>query len=171
MSKAAVHGDGENNELRAVYNDKNGSYLAGNGGDDILRGGHYNDILVGGEGDDLMFGGRGADTFRFFGENGTLSYQKPAGNDVDRIFDLNFADGDRLDFQEFAKEGANAMIRSFDDLVALVNNGSGWTATEQTPGNPKNDNLVLHYDMGDGVSQTIIISNAWDAFHAASTVG
>ena len=168
MSKAGVHGDGGNNDLRAVYNDKDGSYLAGNGGDDILRGGNYNDILLGGEGDDLMFGGKGADTFRFYGENGALSYQKPAGADVDKIFDLSFADGDRLDFQGFADSAANGVIKSFADLVALVNN-SGWTATEQAPGSAINDNLVLHYDMGCGVSQTIIISNAWDAYLAAST--
>lgn len=167
MAKDAVHDDGGNHDIRAT-NNKEGTYLAGNGGDDILRGGRYSDTLIGGEGDDLMFGGAGADTFRFFGENGALSYQKPAGADVDKIFDLSFAEGDRLDFRDFAESAANAVVKSFADLVALVNN-SGWTATEQAPGNPINDNLVLHYDLGGGASQTIIISNGWDAFVAASS--
>lgn len=167
MAKSAVHDGAGDGDIRATNNPE-GTYLAGNAGDDVLRGGKYNDILVGGEGNDLMFGGAGADTFRFYGDSATSSAVKPAGADVDKIFDLSFAEGDRLDFTGFGEAAANAVIKSFADLVALVGS-SGWTATEQAPNNPNNDNLVLSYDFGGGISQTIIISHGWDAFVAAST--
>ncbi len=163
MAKDAVYGDGGANDIKAT-NNKEGTYLAGNGGDDILRGGKYNDILVGGEGNDQMFGGDGADTFRFYGDSTALTYLKPDGAETDKIYDLDFSEGDRLDLTGFSEGAANAVVKSFADLVALVNN-SGWTAVDQSP---NNDNLVLSYDFGGGVSQTIIITNGWDAFAAAS---
>lgn len=164
MAKSAVYGGSGVDDIKAT-NNKEGTYLAGNGGDDILRGGKYNDILVGGEGNDVMFGGDGADTFRFYGDSTALSYMKPDGAETDKIFDLDFSEGDRLDFTGFSDSSANAVVKSFADLVALVNS-SGWTAADQSP---HNDNLVLTYDFGGGVSQTIIITNGWDAFVAAGT--
>jgi Ca2+-binding RTX toxin-like protein len=95
----------------------------GNRGDDLLVGGAYDDVLVGNFGDDVLVGGAGADQFRFFGNeiDGAL--------DVDRIFDLNFAEGDRLVFGEFASGtfarsrdvtafagGSAAIVDSFSDL-------------------------------------------------------
>lgn len=160
--KSAVIDDGGGHDIRAT-NNPNGSYLAGNGGDDTLRGTRYNDILVGGEGSDVMAGGAGADTFRFYGEAVSLDYLKAGGNDVDKIFDLTFSEGDKLDFTGFGEAAANGVIRSFADLANLVA-GSDWTASRQ---NVNNDNLVIKYDFGDGVSQSIVISNGWNAYIAA----
>lgn len=162
MSKLAQHGGSNNDDLAAMTN--NGAYLAGNGGDDILRGWRGNDILVGGEGNDSMFGGGGADTFRFFGLEGALSYQKPDGVETDRIFDLNFGEGDRLDFQGFGEDGANAIVRSWEQLADLVD-ASGWEAARQSS---NNNNLVLTYDFGNGIVQNIVISNGWAAYDGAA---
>jgi Ca2+-binding RTX toxin-like protein len=164
-SKTSVFGNAGNNDIGATK-DVDGSYLAGNGGNDTLRGGKYNDILVGGEGNDSMFGGDGADTFRFFGENTALSYLKADGVETDRIYDLDFSEGDRLDMRDFGEASANALVKSFADLVALVD-GSGWEASQQSP---NNNNLVITYDFGGGVSQSIIISNGWQAFVDAGYV-
>jgi Ca2+-binding RTX toxin-like protein len=161
MSKSSVIGDAGGNDIKAT-NNAAGTYLAGNGGNDTLRGGKYNDILVGGEGNDSMFGGDGGDTFRFYGENAALDYLKSDGAETDRIFDLDFSEGDRIDLRDFAEAGVSGVIDSFDDLAALVNSTS-WEACKGA-----GDNLVISYDFGGGVSQTIIITNGWTAFDAAS---
>jgi Ca2+-binding RTX toxin-like protein len=178
-SKAAVFGTSGNNDIRAT-NDVDGTYLAGNGGDDTLRGGRYNDVLVGGEGDDNMSGGSGADAFVFYGDNAALSYQRPGGvpfvdnqedetdapdyADVDRIFDLTFAEGDKIVIRDYSEASANAVLRSWEDIVDLVD-ASGWEASRQAAGN---NNLVISYDFGDGISQSIVISNGWSNYVEAS---
>lgn len=158
-TKSPVFGNADGNDLRATNNSA-GSYLAGNGGDDTLRGGRHSDILVGGEGNDSMFGGDGADTFRFHGDAASLAYLKADGVETDRIFDLDFSEGDRLDIRDFSEAAANDVVNSYEDLVALVNN-SGWEAARA---GANNDNLVLTYDFGGGVSQSIIVTNGWQAF-------
>jgi len=63
--------------------------LSGGGGADILFGGDGDDILNGDAGTDHMTGGAGADTF-------VLANRGDVG---DRIFDLNFAEGDTVDLR------------------------------------------------------------------------
>ncbi|MBP7704473.1 MAG: VCBS repeat-containing protein [Caulobacter sp.] len=62
--------------------------LRGLGGNDILDGGDGNDVLGGGAGTDRLTGGAGADWFTF-----TLA----DADGIDRVLDLSFADGDRID--------------------------------------------------------------------------
>jgi hypothetical protein len=161
--KAAKHGGDAAERLSAVGNDADGSYLAGNGGDDTLGGGRYNDILVGGEGNDQMFGGDGADTFRFYGQDAALDYHRSAGADMDFIRDLDFSEGDRLDFRDFSGADENGLIRSWDQLAMLVEAEGGWEASPVA----NNGNLSLFIDLGDGVSQTIVITGGWAAYETA----
>jgi Ca2+-binding RTX toxin-like protein len=164
-SKAGVFGTSGDDDIKAT-NDVDGSYLAGNGGDDILRGGRYNDVLVGGEGDDEMVGGGGADAFVFYGLQSNLGYLKPEADDVDRVRDLTFSQGDKMVISSYAEASANAVIRSWADIVDLVD-GSGWEASREGLGN---NNLVISYDLGEGVSQTIVITNGWSQYLEASGV-
>jgi hypothetical protein len=153
--KAGISGTNGNDDIAAVSNDADGTRLFGNQGNDVLRGGKYNDVLVGGQGDDEMAGGGGADIFAFYGLETLSSGARPTGNETDKIRDLNFAEGDMLAFASFAEASANAVIKSYDDLVDLVNN-SHWSASEKKG----NGNLTITYDFGEGVVQNIVLTAA-----------
>jgi len=170
--KSVVTGNAAINDLSAVVNDTDGTYLVGNAGDDILRGGRYDDILFGGKGDDQMFGGLGADVFKF-------SNVFDAG-DVDKIRDLNFAEHDVIQFTAFANgtftdadgidaraDGTGAYIESTAGLVALVNASSsdGFYATQRGTSNT----LVLHITNGSN-EQTIELTGHWLSFIQAGGV-
>jgi myo-inositol-hexaphosphate 3-phosphohydrolase len=93
--------------------------LYGLGGDDALRGGQGRDLLAGGAGDDRLAGDGGGDHFVFVG--GDL-----AGPETDRVEDLSFRQGDRLEFWGYAAgtfdgpgDGTAATIDSFSDLFEL----------------------------------------------------
>ena len=167
--KAAVSGKAGNDDLKAT-NDPDGTLLSGGAGDDILRGGKYDDIIVGGAGNDLMFGGGGADQFRFFGS------QIDGASDYDRVFDLNFGEGDSLVFGDYGSGfftvddnvnvnsfagGASASVHSWEGLVALAGSSTEITATQA-----RGVNVLLTLDFG-GQTQEIEISNGWAAFTAA----
>jgi Ca2+-binding RTX toxin-like protein len=171
--KSVVRGNAASNNLRAVVNDTDGTYFVGNAGDDILRGGRYDDILFGGTGNDEMFGGLGADVFKF-------SNVFEAG-DVDKIRDLNFADGDVIQFTAFASgtfadangidaraDGTGAYIQSTAGLVALVNASAsdGFYATQRGTSNT----LVLHISNGS-IEQTIELTGQWLSFVQAGGLG
>ncbi len=174
--KSYVRGTAGNDDLRANYNDTDGSVLAAGAGDDILRGGRYDDVLIGGQGNDQMFGGAGADQFRFFGN------QIDGALDTDRIYDLKFAEGDTLVFGSYAEgtfvrdtgenafaSGTSAILSSWEGVVNAVQNSSNITATRQGAGN---DSLVLTIHNGSQ-TQEIVISNGWTAYQnalAADTV-
>lgn len=90
--------------------------ISGGAGDDILSGGAGADILTGGDGRDILSGGAGADTFQFKGNFG-----------ADTITDLNFAEGDKLNFYAGSIGAAgsyysthNATITSIAGLLDLV---------------------------------------------------
>lgn len=157
--------NGVDDDLRAT---STGSMLAGNGGNDVLRGGKGDDILIGGRGDDKLYGGAGADQFRFFGD------QIDGASDVDAIYDLNFADGDTLVFGQYNglfstdapglngfANGDSAIISSFAGLAAAYEASGGRISYT---GNPGLNLLIISFDNGDGATQTIRITQGYDAF-------
>jgi Ca2+-binding RTX toxin-like protein len=81
----SVWGNALNNVIIGAehYND-----IDGGAGDDTIYGMGGNDGIRGGLGADKLYGGSGADTFM---------YASAAELNGDRIFDLNFAEGDRVD--------------------------------------------------------------------------
>lgn len=135
--------------------------LNGNAGDDILRGGRNDDILIGGQGNDQLYGGGGADTFVFQGVFSPSSSARPTGEETDRLYDLNFNDGDKLQFRSFSSSEDNTVVHNFAELHTLVDN-SAWQAVGL-----RNGNLELTYDYGNGIVQHIIISHAAEQYFAA----
>jgi Ca2+-binding RTX toxin-like protein len=174
-TRSYVAGGDGNDDIRAISTDTDGSHLFGDAGDDILRGGRYNDIIGGGAGDDQMFGGDGADIFRF---NGDL-YEGDGGSDSDKIYDLDFTEGDILAFTGgydagtfvdngavFAYAGGSAAnIISVEGIVdAVTNSGGKFVATQRGT----TDTLILRLTFADGI-QEIQISNMWAAYQTALT--
>lgn len=160
-----ISGNAADNDFRAT---QGGSMMAGGLGNDVLRGGRGDDILIGGAGDDRLYGGAGADQFRFFGN------QVGGASDVDSIYDLNFGQGDSLVFGEYNglfntdaaglngfANGDSAIISTFAGLAAAYEaSGDRITFT----GNASLDLLIISFDTGNGSTQTIRISNGYDAF-------
>ncbi|WP_306223404.1 hypothetical protein [Bosea beijingensis] len=150
-----------------------GTYLDGRGGDDIISGGKGDDYIVGGAGDDRMYGGKGADTFVFIG----TQYEGDNGSDHDRIYDLNFGDGDQISLSKFGEGffdnggdagakvlagGTSAIIDSYSDIVSLISNSNGkMTFTESSQA------LVLRLDVAPGQVQIIQINGGYADFLAA----
>lgn len=168
--QAYVGGNAGNNDIKAT-NDVDGTVLNGGDGNDTLRGGKYDDLITGGSGDDLLFGGGGADQFRFFGND------IDGAKDTDKIFDLNFDEGDTLVFGSYAAGtfsdadgenafagGGSASISSFEGLVNAVS-GSGGNMTVSQKGT--SNVLILSIDTGAGI-QEIHITGAWAAYQAAA---
>lgn len=164
-----ISGNGSDNDVQV--RGINGSILYGQDGNDILRGGKYNDILDGGRGDDQMFGGDGADQFRFFGNyiEGT--------SDLDKIYDLDFSEGDTLVLGEYGalgltsgdginvfNGGNSAIISSFEGIAALVESS---LVTASQKGNT--GVLILTMDNGAGGTQIIHITGGWAEYVAASS--
>lgn len=179
-SKTYVGGNAQNNDLQAtpVNATNKGSVINGLAGDDILRGGKGDDIITGGKGNDLMYGGSGADQFRFFASDTAGS---TASSETDKIFDLNFKEGDSLVFGGFAanyfqdasginayNSGGNvdgaAQITSWDGLASAINH-AGWGFTQK--GNT--DVAILTYNV-TGVTQQIDISGGYAALVAAGAM-
>ena len=160
-----------NGDIQANGNDADGTILNAGAGNDILRGGAYNDILSGGSGDDQMFGGDGADQFRFFGDQQT-------GLDTDRVYDLDFSEGDTLVFGNWGAGTFNedtgvdalnpsnngAIISSWEGVVNAVNFSGNVTANREAPGN---DNLVLTITDADGDVNNIVITGGYSQYIAA----
>lgn len=145
-----------------------GSHLVGGGGDDVLRGGKSDDILTGGAGNDKLYGGAGGDQFRFFGD------QIDGASDVDAIYDLNFGDGDILVFGEYNglfstdapglnafNSGDAAIISTFSGLAAAYEASGGRISYT---GNASLNLLIISFENGDGATQTIRITQGYDAF-------
>lgn len=167
-----VRGTAGADDIRATSN-PNGSQLAAGAGDDILRGGKFDDILIGGSGSDQMFGGAGADQFRFFAD-------QMNDGDVDKIRDVNFADGDVLVFGKFAlgtfadatglnafTDGTAATVSSIAGLVALVNLDANDGIFAERRGT--SDTLILHISNGTD-AQTIELTGLWTAYNDAQNL-
>ncbi len=71
--------------------------LRGLGGRDVLMGGPGDDVLIGGGGGDFLTGGAGADRFVFRGNNLRSAHRHSLVIQPDRIFDFDFAEGDRIE--------------------------------------------------------------------------
>ena len=130
-ARAVRYGDAEGDTLTGIehligsqYNDT----LAGDGGDNILRGEDGNDTLYGGPagGDDMMYGGNGDD--QIFGGRGADELYGGAGSDVLRGGpgrDVLVADGHDMDilyggpdndtFRFFPSDLGGGVIRDFAD--------------------------------------------------------
>jgi endonuclease/exonuclease/phosphatase family metal-dependent hydrolase len=163
-----VGGQG-NEDLRAVYGDRDGTLIDAGAGNDTLRGGVYDDTLIGGAGDDQMFAGAGADEFRFFGTD------IEGASDSDRLYDLNFGEGDTLSFAGFGagtfsdgafidanQDGTGALISSYKGLVEAAKSDDV-TAFRQGAGN---NNLVVRIENANGQVQELIITGGWSQFTA-----
>ena len=79
--------------------------LVGGDGDDSLYGDDGNDLLQGGEGVDHLHGGAGSDRFHF------KSFE--LGTGVDRLFDFNVAEIDRIDLRD--------LLGFYDDTTHDIN--------------------------------------------------
>lgn len=183
-SSDVVRGTSGNDDIKAISNTGaangpnpgGGSYLSAGAGDDIVRGGKYDDVILGGAGNDSLWGGSGADQFRFSGND------MQGNSETDRIYDLNFAEGDKLVFNDFGagtfqdiaggnplqilNGGASAILDSWADVVELVNASANVTAT----GSSANGLLFLQIDGGALGIQTIRITGGWSHFEAAGGV-
>lgn len=88
--EATIAGDGGNNSLKGG---KGSDVLDGGAGKDKLDGGKGDDILIGGAGKDVLKGGKGADVFVFqFAADSTVK-----GKGRDTILDFKRKDGDTID--------------------------------------------------------------------------
>ncbi|WP_462119127.1 calcium-binding protein [Methylorubrum extorquens] len=165
-----VRGTSGNDDARAV-DDPDGSHINTGAGDDILRGGVYDDLIVGGSGNDQYWGGGGGDEFRFFGT------QIEGSSDTDKVYDLNFKEGDTLLFGDFYPgtfqrdynvnsfdNGDSAIVNSWFGVVNAVN-VSNLVSASKLPGS--SDTLLLSIDNGAGQSQHIEFVNGWSQYLAA----
>jgi hypothetical protein len=109
-----------------------------------------------------------------------------AQSDLDRIFDLNFGQGDSLVFNNFGANtffkangvnafngGTSAILDSFGDIVAAAGASNLVTAKRASQ---SNDNLLLSITDADGQIQTISITAAgrnmsWQAERKGSDLG
>jgi Ca2+-binding RTX toxin-like protein len=146
-----------------------GTLLNGGAGDDRLTGGKHADFLIGGAGNDILTGGAGADQFRFFGT------QIDGKSDLDRIEDLNFAQGDKLVFGNFAAKtfsdkaggfssGTAASFDSYADIVKACADSTLVTGLRESAGSK---NLLLRVVNGEGQVQDIVIVNGYAQYLAA----
>jgi Ca2+-binding RTX toxin-like protein len=155
MAKTVKNGTQGSDHLLADYGNPDGTILNGYGGNDIIAGGNGNDIIVGGQGDDQMGGGKGADIFRFFGDDIVSLGNTVTGNETDNIRDLNFVEGDSILLDHFSEFTANMSVKSFANIVTLVNS-SHWYATDIIG----NENLKISYNFGEGKIENIVITVA-----------
>jgi Ca2+-binding RTX toxin-like protein len=156
-------------DVLKASDDARGTLLSGGGGDDMLTGGKHADFLVGGGGNDLLVGGLGADQFRFFGT------QIEGSSDVDRIQDLNFAEGDKLVFGSFGAKtfvdaaggysnGTAATLASFGDIVKACAGSKLVTGLKDGAGGK---DLLLRIVDIDGQVQDVVIVNGYAQYLAA----
>ncbi len=162
-----VNGTAGDDDLKAL---SDGSRVSAGAGNDILRGNKGDDVLIGGAGDDQLWGGGGADQFRFFGD------QIEGASDTDRLFDLNFGDGDWIVFGKFDglfedgdginafDNGDSAIISSWEGLANAYEASNGRITYS---GSTSTDLLFISFDNGSGQTQTLRISNGYTAFQAA----
>lgn len=161
--------------ITANYQDADGTILNGNTGNDSLKGGRYDDILNGGGGDDSYWGGAGADLFRF---TATLI---DGDSDYDRVNDVNFDEGDKLVFIDFAGQFAgvegsagtnvynsdsSVQVSSWEGLANVVALGIGVTASAKGAGS---DALILTLTYG-AQTEVIEIKNGLIGYSAAGGI-
>lgn len=133
-----------------------GDFMEGGRGADVINSGAGNDVVYGGSGNDMMNGGAGADRFVFKAAD-------LAGKESDRLFDLNFAEGDVLDFTGFAALGSSAeatkSITSWTALAELAKDADVFVARKGTT-----DLLTVTIVEAPDKIQEIQLSNAYKAY-------
>ena len=87
--------------------------LDGGAGNDDVRGNDGKDVLSGGAGVDLLSGGTGADRFVF--DEIDFSGTGRTGSSVDRIFDFNRGEGDKIDLSAI-----DAIVGGDDNAFAFI---------------------------------------------------
>jgi len=138
--------------VNATGNDGNNS-LSGNagantrnggGGNDILTAGAGNDVLIGGAGNDFLTGGTGAD--RFVITQSSIGLSSLGGvKDVDSVYDLSFALGDRLDLSGIDANINLANDQAFQFVTSFTRTAGEATLTLQ------GSTSILQLDVdGDG---------------------
>jgi len=172
-----VQGNNHDNLLVANLFSPVGSFLDGQGGNDLLIGGLHSDVLNGGAGNDLLYGGIGADAFRFNG------FDQGAGQHAtDTVFDLDFGKGDSLVLYDYAAgsfastgahgaavldtgegAGSGAVVNSMAALVDLVNASADVTARR----GGLND-LIVDITQANGSHESIVLAQQWHAFSVAA---
>ena len=141
--------DGTGNELANRLTGNSGdNTLSGLAGVDTILGGDGDDTIIGGTGNDLMTGGAGADTFVILAES-VYSSKTPAGGhlEIDFVYDLNKAEGDKLDLSAI-----DADINTAGDQAFTLVSSFGHHAGEMTLAYSASANqTVLSLDVdGDG---------------------
>jgi Ca2+-binding RTX toxin-like protein len=115
--------------------------ITGNSGANLLKGMAGNDTLLGGDGDDTLTGGTGND--QLTGGNGFDTFvvlQESVGNptlEIDFVYDLNMAGGDRIDLSAIDANSGLAGNQAFA-FVASFSHHAG--------------EATLSYDAGAGVT-------------------
>ncbi len=166
-----LSGNGGNNVLDgAAGNDTlNGGggndSLVGGGGGDVLAGGNGDDILNGGDGADQLTGGTGADRFVFTQANVHLTTLGGKA-DIDRILDLNFAEGDVIDLSGIDAIAGTPANDAFT-FVAKFTKVAGQAVMTYTA---SNNTTTLQLDVdGDGKADLKIAITGNHAATAANT--
>jgi Ca2+-binding RTX toxin-like protein len=173
--KATRGGTDGADDLRADYDDADGTIFTSGFGNDTLRGGAFDDIFQGGAGNDQMFGGLGADQFRFFGGQASDKNKIEGASDTDFIRDLKFGEGDRIVLGGFGDgkftktdtvaafdNGNDVIIDSYQDLADLA------AVDAITLTRNSNGNLLVSITNADGQIQNISITGGVAAFDAAT---
>jgi Ca2+-binding RTX toxin-like protein len=108
-----INGTG-NGLANNIQGNDGANVLDGGAGVDTLNGGLGNDTIIGGLGNDLLTGGGGADTFVVRAES-IYSSAVPAGRalEIDFVYDLNKAEGDRLDLSAIDADSTTAGDQGF----------------------------------------------------------
>jgi len=100
---------GFNTVIEAASGGAGNDTLKGNAEDNVLYGGAGNDVLQGGGGTDYLQGGEGSDTYVF-----------ASGSEVDRVQELENAEGvDVVRITDGLKPADIQLLRLYDDLVIV----------------------------------------------------
>jgi hypothetical protein len=141
--------DGTGNELanRLAGNSGNNT-LSGLAGVDTIDGGAGNDRIIGGRGNDLLTGGSGADTFVVLNES-VFWTKNPMGKtlETDFVYDLNKAEGDRLDLSAVDADATTVGDQAFHLVGAFTKHAGEMTLAYSA--SAKQTTLSLDVD-GDG---------------------
>lgn len=149
--------------------------LLGGAGNDTLSGGRGDDVLSGGAGNDALAGGAGADRFVF--DAADLH-----GHQVDIVRDLNFAEGDRLEFSGFNAAALKAVpgvasVTVDGELTLVVDSAAdlamlGRLSSVHMSARGRTDTLVMRITEADGDVLEVQMSNMFAQFlQAGGQVG
>lgn len=117
--------------------------ISGVGDTDTLKGGAGNDTAVGGTGNDHLYGEAGYDTFLFLNESINLSIE------LDQIYDLDMANGDRIDVSAIDADTGTGGDQAFVFVSSFTSVAGQITATYAPGAQPYTD---FKFDVnGDGL--------------------